>query len=84
PILGSTVSGGLVTVHRISEALFELFAALQERLIHYRSAVLIILGSAKNFQWFRKLDQGEHNVIYGDLLVLYLRLTHEQQQEVIQ
>ncbi|KAI9498541.1 hypothetical protein BDB00DRAFT_389575 [Zychaea mexicana] len=87
PILGSTVAGGLVTVHRISPALFDIFSALQDRLVHYASSMFIILGSSKNFYWFRGLSaqkQQQHTVIHGDLLTLYLRLAPEQQQEVIQ
>ncbi|KAG2221761.1 hypothetical protein INT45_003401 [Circinella minor] len=93
PIMGSTVSGGLVTIHRISSVLFDLLLSLQERLVRYESSMFILLGSAKNFDWFlrgpmggyhQKQKQYQRNIIHGDLLTLYLRLTPEQQQEVIQ
>ncbi|KAI7861017.1 hypothetical protein BDC45DRAFT_11410 [Circinella umbellata] len=92
PIMGSTVSGGLVTIHRISSVLFDLLLSLQERLVHYESSMLILLGSARNFYrvlggptggYHQKQKRYQRNIIHGDLLTLYLRLTPEQQQEVI-
>lgn len=83
PIVGCTVAGGVLAVHRISASLYNVLLALQERLLHY-GPTSPLLGSAKVFlSWYRQLSGQEKNTIHGDLIALYLRLSPEQQHQVI-
>ncbi|KAI9314776.1 hypothetical protein BX666DRAFT_411806 [Dichotomocladium elegans] len=84
PIMGVTVSGCVVRVHKISQPLYHLLIALQERILIYSSALFIPLGSARDFRWFSNLSQKEKHVVHGDLLVLFLRLLPEQQREIVE
>ncbi|KAI7887210.1 hypothetical protein K492DRAFT_155334, partial [Lichtheimia hyalospora FSU 10163] len=84
PILCAGVSGGLISVHRLSQPLYELLYALQERLIHFAQSLCILLGSPRDFQWYHNIGQREKHVLDGDLLSLYLRLESNEQRQVVE
>lgn len=84
PILCAGVSGGLISVHRLSQPLYELLYALQERLIHFAQSLNILLGSPRDFQWYHNIGQREKHVLDGDLLSLFLRLESDEQRQVVE
>lgn len=84
PILCAGVSGGLISVHRVSQPLYELLYALQERLVHFAQSLYILLGSPRDFQWYHNIGQREKHVLDGDLLSLYLRLESDEQRQVVE
>ncbi|KAI7907512.1 uncharacterized protein BX663DRAFT_2559 [Cokeromyces recurvatus] len=86
PIVGCTISGGMIHVYRISEMLYSVLSILQDILINYEPA-MPLLGSLKNFQWYRALaNEGEKSTIHGDLLIEYFcnRLSILEKMEVVQ
>lgn len=84
PIVGCTVSGGIVHVYRISPALYTLLYTLQNSLIDFESTSPL-LGSAQDFKkWYCRLSGEEKSTVNGDLVESYLRLSHEEQLIVIQ
>ena len=84
PIVGCTVSGGIVHVYRISASLYNLLYILQNRLIDY-APTQPLLGSTKDFRkWYCHLSGKENNAIHGDLVEAYLRLSEQEQLIVIQ
>lgn len=84
PILCAGVSGGLISVHRVSQPLYELLYALQERLVHFAQSLYILLGSPRDFQWYHNIGQREKHALDGDLLSLYLRLESDEQHQVVE
>ncbi|GAN02173.1 hypothetical protein MAM1_0018d01614 [Mucor ambiguus] len=82
PIVGCTVSGGMIHVFRISEPLYQLLHTLSNELIEFEPTKPL-LGSTDNFRWFCKLSGAEQATIHGDLVELYLRLSPEEQLAVI-
>ncbi|KAG2201924.1 hypothetical protein INT46_000514, partial [Mucor plumbeus] len=82
PIVGCTVSGGMIHVFRISEPLYRLLHTLSQELIEF-DATRPLLGSTDNFKWFCKLSGAEQATIHGDLVELFLRLSEEEQLGVI-
>lgn len=82
PIVGCTVSGGMIHVFRISEPLYQLLHALSNELIEFEPTKPL-LGSTENFKWFCKLSGAEQATIHGDLVELYLRLSPDEQLAVI-
>lgn len=84
PIVGCTVSGGIVHVYRISPALFVLLDVLQNILIEFEPTKPL-LGSAQDFKkWYCELSGGEKDTIHGDLIESYLRLSPEEQLRALQ
>jgi hypothetical protein len=84
PIVGCTVSGGIIHVYRISPALYTLLITLQEILIEFQPTSPL-LGSAHNFKhWYCQLSGGEKATVHGDLVESYLRLSEEEQLAAIQ
>lgn len=82
PIVGCTVSGGMIHVFRISEPLYQLLHTLSNELIEFEPTKPL-LGSTDNFRWFCKLSGADQATIHGDLVELYLRLSPEEQLAVI-
>lgn len=82
PIVGCTVSGGMIHVFRISEPLYRLLYILSQEMIEF-DATRPLLGSTDNFKWFCKLSGAEQATIHGDLVELFLRLSEEEQLDVI-
>ncbi|KAL9547920.1 hypothetical protein MBANPS3_005939 [Mucor bainieri] len=82
PIVGCTVSGGMIHVFRISEPLYQLLHALSNELVEFEPTKPL-LGSTENFGWFCKLSGAEQATIHGDLVELYLRLSPEEQWAVV-
>lgn len=84
PIVGCTVSGGIIHVYRISPALFALFSTLQNILIEFEPTKPL-LGTPRDFkEWYCELSGGEKDAIHGDLVESYLRLSEEEQLAAIQ
>lgn len=85
PISAATVAGGFMTIHRVSEHLFRLLNALHERMCHYKPSMFFILGSVDDFRWFCQILGTNHNnnILHGDLLTQYLRLTEEEQRQIV-
>ncbi|OAD04265.1 hypothetical protein MUCCIDRAFT_108086 [Mucor lusitanicus CBS 277.49] len=82
PIVGCTVSGGMIHVFRISEPLYQLLHALSDELIEFEPTKPL-LGNTDNFRWFCKLSGAEQATIHGDLVEAYLRLSPDEQLAVI-
>ncbi|KAL7315026.1 hypothetical protein PS15m_006533 [Mucor circinelloides] len=82
PIVGCTVSGGMIHVFRISEPLYHLMHTLTNELIEFEPTKPL-LGSTDNFKWFCRLSGTEQATIHGDLVELYLRLSPKEQLAVI-
>ncbi|KAI9259706.1 hypothetical protein EDC94DRAFT_150637 [Helicostylum pulchrum] len=83
PIVGCTVSGGIIHVYRISPALYNLLHTLQEILIEFEPTAPL-LGSMRDFKkWYCGLSGGEKDTVHGDLVESYLRLSAEDQLAVI-
>ncbi|KAI9473856.1 MAG: hypothetical protein EXX96DRAFT_460408, partial [Benjaminiella poitrasii] len=86
PIVGCTISGGMIHVYRISETLYSVMNALQDILINYGRAEPL-LGSSKDFQWYRTLsNEEEKSTIHGDLLIESFcgRLSKLEKIEILQ
>lgn len=84
PIVGCTVSGGIVHVYRISPTLYTLLDTLQNILIEFEPTSPL-LGSAQDFKkWYCRLSGEEKATVHGDLVESYLRLSQEEQLTVIQ
>lgn len=84
PIVGCTVSGGIIHVYRISLALYNLLHTLQEILIEFEPTAPL-LGSMRDFKkWYCGLSGGEKDTVHGDLVESYLRLSAEDQLAVIE
>lgn len=84
PIVGCTVSGGIVHVYRISPALYVLLDVLQNILIEFEPTKPL-LGSAQDFKkWYCELSGGEKDTIHGDLIESFLRLSADEQLRAIQ
>lgn len=84
PIVGCTVSGGIIHVYRITSALYTLLYTLQNILIEF-GPTSPLLGSVRDFKkWYCGLSGGEKATIHGDLIESYLRLSPEDQLSVIQ
>lgn len=84
PIVGCTVSGGIVHVYRISPALYVLLDVLQNILIEFEPTKPL-LGSAQDFKkWYCELSGSEKDTIHGDLIESYLRLSADEQLRAIQ
>ncbi|KAG0165091.1 hypothetical protein DFQ30_008986, partial [Apophysomyces sp. BC1015] len=83
PIIGCTVAGGIVTIHRISAALYMLLLALQERILEYQPTSPL-LGSTRDFHaWYCQQSSGQKNTVHGDLIAMYSRLSLAEQEEII-
>jgi hypothetical protein len=83
PIVGCTVSGGVVSIYRIDEPLYRLLSVLQERLLDYEYTKPL-LGSPQNFKWYCGLSGAEKATIHGDVVESFLRLSIHEQQDVVQ
>ncbi|KAI8890128.1 hypothetical protein K501DRAFT_160109, partial [Backusella circina FSU 941] len=84
PIVGCTVSGGMIQVYRISGTLYRLLNVLQDLLLMFEPT-MPLLGSSRDFKdWYCKLSGGEESTIHGDLVELFLRLSPPEQNLVIQ
>ncbi|ORX60521.1 hypothetical protein DM01DRAFT_349212 [Hesseltinella vesiculosa] len=84
PIVACTVSGGVLTIHRCSEAMFTLLKYLQDRLI-WNGCARPVLGSSKRFwHWFVPSSGAKaDHVLFGDLLAAFQRMTPEQKVKVL-
>ncbi|KAI8087083.1 hypothetical protein BDF21DRAFT_313142, partial [Thamnidium elegans] len=83
PIVGCTVSGGIIHVYRISPALYNLLHTLQEILVEFEPTAPL-LGSMRDFKkWYCGLSGGEKDTVHGDLVESYLRLSAKDQLAVI-
>ncbi|KAI8992218.1 hypothetical protein BDB01DRAFT_420579 [Pilobolus umbonatus] len=84
PIVCCTVSGGLVHVYRLNPVLFRSLHALQTMLLNYEPT-RPLLGSTKDFvDWYCQLSGEEKNIIHGDLIESFLKLTLTQQLSIVQ
>lgn len=83
PIAGCTVSGGVVHIYRIDDALFNVLLRLQEILLSFEPTKPL-LGSPHNFtDWYCQLSGKEKSTIHGDLVESFLRLTEAEQRSAI-
>jgi hypothetical protein len=84
PIVGCTVSGGMIHVYRISSQLYSLLSLLQDILLEFEPTKPL-LGSSQNFkEWYCQLSGGEKATIHGDLVESFLRLSLQEQMAVVQ
>lgn len=84
PIVGCTVSGGIVHIHRIDRPLYNVLIVLQDILLDYEPTKPL-LGSPSNFRsWYRMISGKEKSTIHGDVVESFLRLSLEEQKEAIQ
>jgi hypothetical protein len=84
PIVGCTVSGGMIHVYRICARLYALLLVLEDLLLDFEPTKPL-LGSSKNFrEWYCQLSGGEKATIHGDLVESFLRLSLEEQMAVVQ
>lgn len=84
PIVGCTVSGGIVHVYRISPTLYDLLNTLENLLLQFEPTSPL-LGSAEDFrEWYCRLSGQEKATVHGDLVESYLRLSEKEQLAVIQ
>ncbi|KAF7722978.1 hypothetical protein EC973_002447 [Apophysomyces ossiformis] len=83
PIIGCTVAGGVVTISRVSEVLYTLLLALQERILAYKPTSPL-LGSTRDFQaWYIHRTGGHKNAIHGDIIAMYRRLSLPEQEKIV-
>lgn len=84
PIVGCTVSGGMLHVYHISPQLYALLYVLQDILLEFEPTKPL-LGSSHNFkEWYCQLSGGEKATIHGDLVESFLRLSLEEQMAAVQ
>ncbi|KAG1445259.1 hypothetical protein G6F56_009975 [Rhizopus delemar] len=83
PMVGCTVSGGILSIYRISQELYWVLRILQKLLLTFE-ATLPLLGSVSDFEdWYCQLSGIERAVIHGDLVEAYLRLSFDEQLKVL-
>jgi hypothetical protein len=83
PIVGCTVSGGMVQVYRISSDLYRLLSVLEELLLQFEPT-MPLLGTSLDFkEWYCGLSAGEESTIHGDLVELFLKLSRQEQHLLI-
>ncbi|KAI8343019.1 hypothetical protein BC941DRAFT_85728 [Chlamydoabsidia padenii] len=83
PIVGCTVSGGVIMAYRCSAALFATLDLLQHRLSRYILTQPLLGSVTRYLQWYNQLSGPQVSTIHLDLVSLYLRLTTKQQQQVV-
>ncbi|CAO3616897.1 unnamed protein product [Cunninghamella blakesleeana] len=83
PLLGCTISGGMIVSYRCTRSLYMTLDELQYRLLYY-APTQPLLGSTTNYlTWYLKLSGPQIATLHGDYLQLFLRLNTKQQYEVI-
>ncbi|KAI8093552.1 uncharacterized protein BX664DRAFT_109812 [Halteromyces radiatus] len=83
PIVGCTISGGMIMAYRCSSSLFTLLDTLQQALLRF-GPTQPLLGSSSQFQqWYTQLSGPQTSTLHADYLFLYSRLTKAQQYQVI-
>ncbi|KAI9309266.1 hypothetical protein BJ944DRAFT_145552, partial [Cunninghamella echinulata] len=83
PIVGCTISGGMIVNYRCTQSLFKLLNELQYRLLDYTPTKPLLGSKIKYLKWYLNLSGPPLSTIHGDYIQLHLRLTTEQQYEVL-
>ncbi|ORZ24312.1 hypothetical protein BCR42DRAFT_88814 [Absidia repens] len=83
PIIGCTISGGVIAVYQCSGTLFTLLDSLQRKLLLYAPTQPLLGSSSRYSQWYTHLSGPEVSTIHCDFISLFIRLTSGQQRQIV-
>lgn len=83
PIVGCTISGGVIMAYRCSARLFAALDTLQQCLSRYILTQPLLGSTARYSRWYNELSGPQVSTVHLDLVSMYSRLTAKQQQEVV-